>query len=166
MALCYESSWLFPVLVISGGLTTGGIYAAQRFYVSKKRNTSLVQAPISDVPPSSSADDIELQSTSILRRRQAGTDSDADTPKDLTAATSDAPELGANLLVKPWMTLVALSVFVTFLITAIIVRSQLSSPPRAFNFMTDLLIGGSIIFGGGPVVIVSASFSSCQKATY
>ncbi|BGP35036.1 hypothetical protein JCM10296v2_006866 [Rhodotorula toruloides] len=43
--------------------------------------------------------------------------------------------------------------FVVYLVTIIVVRSQLNNPPRALDFFTNMVIGGTIIFGGGPVVI-------------
>ncbi|BGP03138.1 hypothetical protein NBRC10513v2_006867 [Rhodotorula toruloides] len=43
--------------------------------------------------------------------------------------------------------------FVVYLVTIIVVRSQLDNPPRALDFFTNMVIGGTIIFGGGPVVI-------------
>ncbi|BGP11054.1 hypothetical protein JCM10049v2_006953 [Rhodotorula toruloides] len=43
--------------------------------------------------------------------------------------------------------------FIVYLVTIIVVRSQLNNPPRALDFFTNMVIGGTIIFGGGPVVI-------------
>ncbi|BGP27335.1 chromate transmembrane transporter [Rhodotorula toruloides] len=43
--------------------------------------------------------------------------------------------------------------FIVYLVSIIVVRSQLNNPPRALDFFTNMVIGGTIIFGGGPVVI-------------
>jgi len=43
--------------------------------------------------------------------------------------------------------------FVAFVITIIVVRAELNFVPRSFDFFTNMVIAGVIIFGGGPVVI-------------
>ncbi|SAM83070.1 related to chromate transport protein [Ustilago bromivora] len=43
--------------------------------------------------------------------------------------------------------------FLTFVVAIVLTRSQLHNPPRAFDFFTNMMIAGVIIFGGGPVVI-------------
>ncbi|KAJ1017930.1 hypothetical protein NDA13_006541 [Ustilago tritici] len=43
--------------------------------------------------------------------------------------------------------------FLTFVVAIVLTRSQLNNPPRAFDFFTNMMIAGVIIFGGGPVVI-------------
>lgn len=43
--------------------------------------------------------------------------------------------------------------FIGFVVTLVVVRSQLASVPRLLDFFTNMVIAGVIIFGGGPVVI-------------
>ncbi|KAJ1023551.1 hypothetical protein NDA16_003168 [Ustilago loliicola] len=45
------------------------------------------------------------------------------------------------------------AVFIVFIVAVVVTRSQLTNPPRALDFFTNMMIAGVIIFGGGPVVI-------------
>jgi chromate transport protein ChrA len=42
---------------------------------------------------------------------------------------------------------------VVFMVTLLVVRGQLPSPPRTLDFFANMVLAGVIIFGGGPVVI-------------
>ncbi|CAD6898594.1 unnamed protein product [Tilletia laevis] len=43
--------------------------------------------------------------------------------------------------------------FLVFVVTILVVRANLDLVPRSFDFFTNMVIAGLIIFGGGPVVI-------------
>ncbi|PWN50523.1 hypothetical protein IE53DRAFT_387155 [Violaceomyces palustris] len=43
--------------------------------------------------------------------------------------------------------------FILLIIVMVVVRAKLASPPRTLDFVTNMIIAGVIIFGGGPVVI-------------
>nr|CDI53279.1 chromate ion transporter [Melanopsichium pennsylvanicum 4] len=43
--------------------------------------------------------------------------------------------------------------FIILVVTVVVTRSQLKSPPRTLDFFTNMMIAGVIIFGGGPVVV-------------
>jgi chromate transport protein ChrA len=42
---------------------------------------------------------------------------------------------------------------IVFIVTLLVVRGQLPSPPRTLDFFANMVLAGVIIFGGGPVVI-------------
>ncbi|CDU25973.1 uncharacterized protein SPSC_06144 [Sporisorium scitamineum] len=98
---------------------------------------------------------------------QAGTSSTAPSLRQRTAATVNrndlqngtAPDASVVDRRTPIMVLsrniaVALGAgFIALVAAVVVTRSQLSSPPRAFDFFTNMMIAGVIIFGGGPVVI-------------
>ena len=46
-----------------------------------------------------------------------------------------------------------LAVFLVSFITLMVLRGTLSSPPLALRLFTNMYLAGTIIFGGGPVVI-------------
>ncbi|POY73116.1 hypothetical protein BMF94_3854 [Rhodotorula taiwanensis] len=134
-----------------------------------------------DPAPRRGDDAIELES--IPRRRtEAGRDDDNDDLKPVapdvdsastlrhrngsststTAATTSAPPVNASASVERSTVLMVLNRkvaftlgagFVVYLVSIIVVRSKLAHPPRALDFFTNMVIGGTIIFGGGPVVI-------------
>jgi chromate transport protein ChrA len=49
--------------------------------------------------------------------------------------------------------LLPLLIFVVSFITIMVLRGVLKSPPRGFSLFSNLYLAGTIIFGGGPVVI-------------
>lgn len=87
ISLCYESSWLYPVLIASGGLLTVSTYLLTE-YLQQRRlkkeaianpptqtQSETVQAPVHDIEPEDSVntrpgDDIELQPVETLRQRR------------------------------------------------------------------------------------------------
>lgn len=86
-----------------------------------------------------------------LRQRTAQT-----VHRSTSASTPDAaiPDRRTPIMVLNRNIAIALGVaFFTFVIAVIVTRSQLTSPPRMFDFFTNMVIAGVIIFGGGPVVI-------------
>ncbi|GAA6043137.1 hypothetical protein JCM8097_004336 [Rhodosporidiobolus ruineniae] len=110
---------------------------------------------IEEVPPQAVDASQPGTSSSTLRRR-ADTASTAPSLPSGTSATTDtdAPTRRTPLLVLPRsLALLVGALFLVFVITLVVVRSRLSSPPRAFDFFTNMVIAGVIIFGGGPVVV-------------
>ena len=62
------------------------------------------------------------------------------------------PSLQMNLLT--WKTGVCvISAFVVSFIAIMVIRGLLKSPPRGVSLFANLYLAGTIIFGGGPVVI-------------
>ncbi|SPO27013.1 related to chromate transport protein [Ustilago trichophora] len=78
---------------------------------------------------------------------------------NVTSQTNEADAAAAPDHRTPIMVLnrrIALALgatFIVFVVAVVVTRSQLNSPPRTFDFFTNMMIAGVIIFGGGPVVI-------------
>ena len=53
-----------------------------------------------------------------------------------------------------WQTsLILITLALALLVALLVLRSQLPNPPRALSIFANLYLAGTIIFGGGPVVI-------------
>ncbi|KAM0751049.1 hypothetical protein T439DRAFT_380067 [Meredithblackwellia eburnea MCA 4105] len=86
---------------------------------------------------------------SLRRRPTSGTSSDA---------PSEPPPLGLdrtpiNFHLSIFQSGLVITLFFTILISILVLRSSLSHPSRALQLFCNFLTAGSILFGGGPVVI-------------
>ncbi|KAK0524888.1 hypothetical protein OC835_005783 [Tilletia horrida] len=74
-------------------------------------------------------------------------------PGTVTEAEEDQ-ESEPKLMVMPAKYSFSLFVlFVAFIVTILVVRANLNFVPRTFDFFTNMVVAGVIIFGGGPVVV-------------
>ncbi|KAK0547022.1 hypothetical protein OC845_004309 [Tilletia horrida] len=104
------------------------------------------------------------------RQRHVGTSDSGGYTQPLSPPGSPARALGAvnqseieapvedeedvKLMLLPQKYAVSILIFfLTFVVTVIVVRAKLNVVPRAFDFFTNMVIAGLIIFGGGPVVV-------------
>ncbi|KAE8216458.1 hypothetical protein CF327_g320 [Tilletia walkeri] len=63
-------------------------------------------------------------------------------------------EAEAKFMVLPYKAAFGLLFFfLAFVVTILVVRANLDFVPRSYDFFTNMVIAGLIIFGGGPVVI-------------
>ncbi|KAG9187682.1 hypothetical protein G6011_05553 [Alternaria panax] len=174
--LCYNALWYFPVLIAIGGFTTvmWDVWLRQRVgkmraaYLAKRRRARNEQGDAEEVQATSQSIPIELTRPEAVKRRQrAGSSTDRIVPEQEEAGRShagehpvvdDRAETAAsvadvkthNISVK-----VGVSLIVGFLVSFIVVmviRGTVSSG-RSFNFFSNMYLAGTIIFGGGPVVI-------------
>lgn len=171
--LCYNALWYFPLLMTIGGVITvvwdlwmrarvGKIKASfeRRRHNEQREEEERTEAPSSPVqleeriPEASGAQRrstasgrsiaaIPVQSASINGSK------DRITAEDTTPATIDM--VSHAIPVKLGLALI-LGFFATF--TAfLVVRGVLPAPPLALDLFTNMYLAGTIIFGGGPVVI-------------
>ncbi|KAE8835720.1 hypothetical protein HRS9122_07990 [Pyrenophora teres f. teres] len=179
--LCYNALWYFPVLITVGGMVTvvwdlwGGRWVrSAREAWGKRRNgpgreeeeevggaASVVQSiPMQIMRPEAAV---------VKRRTQAGVSNMASEREDTTATparttptanrvhANDEPTIPTvqdtttyNISVKLGLSLIA-GFFASFVII-MVVRATLTNT-RAFNVFSNMYLAGTIIFGGGPVVI-------------
>ncbi|KIJ48450.1 hypothetical protein M422DRAFT_226012 [Sphaerobolus stellatus SS14] len=186
---CYQSQWLYPVLMVVGGLGTFGWDSFVRWKEERKLNskdttgTMEVSPPAALSSPSSNrsptptpaADpqDVEMQTLPgssaknnlkddlpVLQNDSSGLyqRKSADTKDIATAQVSELepaeaePEPSQYFKLSVIKGLVISISFIAFLVLAVILRATVLHQ-RAFSFFVNLLIAGTIIFGGGPVVI-------------
>ncbi|PWY97654.1 hypothetical protein BCV70DRAFT_202706 [Testicularia cyperi] len=95
--------------------------------------------------------------TSSLRQRTSRPEATSTpaTPRD-DDEDMQSPDLTRRtpiMVLNKKLALMLGALFLAFVITVVVVRSELKTPPRALDFFTNMVIAGVIIFGGGPVVI-------------
>ncbi|KAL1863039.1 hypothetical protein Daus18300_008195 [Diaporthe australafricana] len=175
--ILYSSLWYFPLLMVAGGLATvtwdlrlaqKALDWAQRILRSRDRhhqeghsvNDESVriesQDPIIQQPsPIVSESNVQLRRA---RPRQGGTLPVTETTpsQQLSEPTNNDPSHPANqvLSLLTWKRgLLIIVFFIASFVAVLTLRGLLSTPPRGFSLFANLYLAGTIIFGGGPVVI-------------
>ncbi|USP82698.1 hypothetical protein yc1106_09972 [Curvularia clavata] len=181
--LCYNALWYFPVLIICGGIVTvlwdiwlmrwvgkmQARYQARRRRARNEQGDAEEEIQHAETHQTPSVDLTRPQA--IKRRPQAGSsrvDDAASSREDLAATqppvTVDEPvrqipqppaaaadfkshiisvKIGATLIIG----------FTISFIVIMVLRGTLDSIPRPFAVFSNMYLAGTIIFGGGPVVI-------------
>jgi chromate transport protein ChrA len=169
--MCYNALWYFPVLIVISGIITvvwdmwlRGWISRYRHWRDKRRRQASSPTP---QEPSHSAlpregelvnsqegpqprqghrpsEDIELE-----ERKPEGSASVKSVPS--SSKTMKRNISGHGIPVKIGLGLIA--IFFTIFITIIVLRSTLKAPPLLFALFNNMFLAGTIIFGGGPVVI-------------
>lgn len=174
--MLYNTLWYFPVLMIVGGLSTiiWDYRWLQNFARKIRPARRTEQTDTQDVERSDSA--TELTETAAAqpseRRRQAPSiqsnqdrapalesmSSGAQTNEnDITLRDDEQERIVPDALqmrVFSWKFGVAIITcfFITFIVIMVL-RGVLRNRPRGFSLFANLYLAGTIIFGGGPVVI-------------
>ena len=168
--MLYNALWYYPVLMVAGGCSTlfWDLWGQQAVKTCRRRMTSSDEGEQRE-------DGLEIQETSSPGR--IGTNSTAtgntsaasrrptpNTPaQEVSHETSNSEHdhSAAAPVTRPYRTnllswkigaIAAVCFFTTF-IPIMILRGTLKSPPRGFSLFANLYLAGTIIFGGGPVVI-------------
>jgi chromate transport protein ChrA len=169
--MLYNALWYFPILMVAGGLSTiiWDYKYPHRFYRSIKSRGK--QAPPNE--ENGNADSQEMQTVSGAQSKATPDDATthrtttvqanlasgppAELPKpNLLETNSPSPtaELSSQPLRLSWKSgLLIIAAFLATFIVAMVLRGTLHSPPRGFSLFANLYLAGTIIFGGGPVVI-------------
>ena len=174
--MLYNTLWYFPVLMVAGGLST--IIWDYRWLqnlvrrVTPTRRTE--QAAVPDVEAIESARELNETAPVQLseRRRQTHSHQSPVNPTSALQNSTQSSRLNDNssaqlddeqerivpetsrMKVFSWKFGVILITcfFITFIVIMVL-RGALSDRPRGFSLFANLYLAGTIIFGGGPVVI-------------
>ncbi|KDQ53507.1 hypothetical protein JAAARDRAFT_72469 [Jaapia argillacea MUCL 33604] len=173
-ATCYQSEWLFPVLMFSAGLITyivdeSEYHLAQ--YRARRERHQPSQSPEPDVPTLRSHPAVEeIALTPIQPALLAGSEQDDNKGINLPSETSIRSrlvgerssirdEVDEEVAIEPKTYglgvkagVAALIAFVVAFVVLLGIRAVLPGN-RAYNFFCNCMLVGTIIFGGGPVVI-------------
>jgi chromate transport protein ChrA len=177
--LCYNALWYFPVLIAVGGVVTvvwdvwlrkrvakmrvG--YAARRRRARNEDGDAEETAATQDVPP---AEQVPLEHLDTVKRRpQAGNSVDRILPveeeegpsrstersntEEMSVSTPAADARTHNIPIKLGLSLTA-AFFLSFL-AVMVIRGTVASRALAYDLFANMYLAGTIIFGGGPVVI-------------
>ncbi|KAJ6600720.1 putative chromate ion transporter [Mycena sp. CBHHK59/15] len=142
--LCYNALWYFPVLMVIGGCATVAwdcwVKAKVQGIKEKLKRRNLEPAEIEDnisVPM-----DLTEDNASTTQRRQISAPS----------IHCGSKQEESNILPPTWGVLIIVGFFTSF-ITFMVIRGVLKNAPLPLSLFNNMYLAGTVIFGGGPVVI-------------
>ncbi|KAK4138430.1 hypothetical protein BT67DRAFT_9145 [Trichocladium antarcticum] len=158
--MLYNALWYFPVLMLASGLATliFDLRWAHRLLAKPIRAARRLQRPFTSRPSTQQEPNHELDPTAPSPCPPSPHPSPSRSPSPSTAESE--PRIippSHHLPSTPsltWKT--GTLIIVLFLVTFIIIltlRSVLPSPPLLYRLFANMYLAGTIIFGGGPVVI-------------
>jgi chromate transport protein ChrA len=175
--MCYNALWYFPFLILIGGAATviwdvwlrrrvGKVRAGYEAKRGRARNevgdAEEIQT-LQDVPP---AEQLQLERPAAVKRRpQAGNPTDrmmlvgegvilgrsAERRSTEEIATPATDTRRHNISMKVGLSL-TLGFFLSF-IAVMVIRGTVDARALAYDLFANMYLAGTIIFGGGPVVI-------------
>lgn len=147
--LLYKALWYFPVLIFAAGFA-----AVTHDY---RWLHCLVQA-IKDIFIPARASSMGVENDTIERGSQSDTDISITAPPEHEMTSGGYPEPRTipqeYRLDLSWKsgTAIITTFFLTFTVVMVL-RGVLHNPPILYKLFANLYLAGTIIFGGGPVVI-------------
>ncbi|KAJ4858985.1 chromate transporter domain-containing protein [Trichoderma breve] len=147
--MLYNALWYFPVLMFASGFA-----AVTHDYRWLHRLWRAVKSIFTRASPSST----EVENDAIERDSRMDSNNSSTTPQEHEITSRGEPESRTipheYQLNFSWRT--GTAVIATFFLTFIVVmvlRGVLHNPPILYKLFANLYLAGTIIFGGGPVVI-------------
>lgn len=173
--ILYSSLWYFPLLMVTGGLATvvwdlrvghKALSWARNILSSRshreQRQANEESARIESQDPIIQQPSATVSGTSVqLRRNRTRPDTlpvAETTPSQDDGRINSSPHpavQGSQVLgLLTWKRgLLIIAFFLASFVAVLTLRGLLRSPPRGFSLFANLYLAGTIIFGGGPVVI-------------
>lgn len=169
--MLYNALWYFPVLVVGSGAATI-LFDYRVFHPAVKAVVGLidkVKGKKGRQGEATEEEGIETEMQTQMRRQQRRSSAGSRSPgeqlaeEEAEAATSTTatengdeariipPDRQLNMSWKVGLVILA-SFFLSFTIVMIL-RSVLHGPPLLYRLFSNMYLAGTIIFGGGPVVI-------------
>ncbi|PPQ65948.1 hypothetical protein CVT26_010710 [Gymnopilus dilepis] len=168
--LCYNALWYFPVLLVGAGLTTLAWDSFGKSSLRKlkqmrrhRRHPSAV-----DLEPQLTRSEVNGNSTEIIREESRNRDSSGPHRRQLpqVVTDSDVVQNGDHPSPHPISRIersehaipaktgvITIVAFITAFIVFLTLRAALHHTPLLFSLFNSMFLAGTIIFGGGPVVI-------------
>ncbi|KAF2856705.1 chromate ion transporter-like protein [Plenodomus tracheiphilus IPT5] len=175
--LCYNALWYFPVLIAIGGVSTviwdiwlkQSIGKARARYAARRRRARNEDGDAEEDVATQSIPTQVQRPEAVKRRAQANTSTEYILDDQEEAGPSRREERQSaengtsstvtpaadtrthNISVKIGLSLIA-AFFASFIIV-MVVRGTVSNRTLPFDLFSNMYLAGTIIFGGGPVVI-------------
>lgn len=177
--LCYNALWYFPILMIGGGTSTvvwdiwikGFVERLKiRWRRQNRDEVENVELPNAPPPPGGrvgrSREDDELSRRSVIlltsnirpgeqpqNGRTAGADEDNATKEDASERSVPRPVNNVRRIIPAKVGLVVMALFLASFIAIMVANAQVKYPSLELRLFRNMYLAGTIIFGGGPVVI-------------
>ncbi|KAJ6083118.1 hypothetical protein N7467_007253 [Penicillium canescens] len=162
--LCYNALWYFPVLMIIGGFLTslwdGWLYQQfSRARIAWKNGHSRSQElDVTNGDPTG-MDSITLEENTVQRSettRPRRTDPRIEglpqSTVNTTRPTQSAEDCSQHII-RIRVGVLVMGLFFASFIGILVARGQLATPPLVLDLFANMYLAGTVIFGGGPVVI-------------
>lgn len=155
--MLYTALWFFPIILLAAGFVT----VVWDFGWLHKMIRSLKRERLTDpesMGRNNNTNEMELQSNAAVAPRQNSTGDEISLPlqqvtttRNESASESESSEPLKMLSMKKGV--VVIIGFMISFVAIMILRGLLTHPPRGYSLFANLYLAGTIIFGGGPVVI-------------
>ncbi|KAK6498430.1 hypothetical protein TWF481_011022 [Arthrobotrys musiformis] len=158
VGMLYSALWFFPVLMFVGGVSTvvWDYRWIHNFLKKFKKQRVESQESQEAIDNTTVQDDTTSITSSTARQRRRDVDQDAILPVSApsTPQISTPPEFTEEKQLLSWRTgILIICAFFTTFIAVMVLRGTLKTPPLPYSVFANLYLAGTIIFGGGPVVI-------------
>ncbi|OJJ01789.1 hypothetical protein ASPVEDRAFT_192075 [Aspergillus versicolor CBS 583.65] len=161
--LCYSALWYFPVLMVVGGVATalwdGWVYQQILRVRIAWRNRNRQPEPESDASGSADREHPSMQNseqgagTEMLRMRKPGVETSRPNSADIQAPEGGETPPAQEHIIRMRVGAAILVFFFASFIAILVVRAKLPAPPLSLDLFANMYLAGTVIFGGGPVVI-------------
>ncbi|KAJ2985333.1 hypothetical protein NUW58_g5590 [Xylaria curta] len=161
--LLYNALWYFPILVVAGGIATvvfdaRWLHPPVRYVLGRlRRRQRAREAEEALQIREISGNETTAASTVRNRSGTASPQTERESPsRALHLDERDEPRVipAHRQLNMSWKVgLLVISLFIVSFVIIIVLRGTLETRPLLFNLFANLYLAGTIIFGGGPVVI-------------
>lgn len=167
--LCYNALWYLPVLLVFSGLMTMtwdlAVQTWMRRWRIKKRAMSHTLPPLEEQPTAEQGEDLSMDNTATQPRPDSSRPLRRQVETPLAPGSMHEEEAQRTTLTPPHSSDISahtvplkvglgiiLSFFVVFALF-VTLRGTLQRPPLLLELFNNMILAGTIIFGGGPVVI-------------
>ncbi|KAB8230359.1 putative chromate ion transporter [Aspergillus alliaceus] len=167
--LCYNALWYFPLLLVIGGAVTvlWNGWMSQRIrkmeLAWKRRHSS---QPATDTELSTIQSIPMEEGQTVALDNTTSSQNNLIRPRNVAPRTGSLPQTSADspnnniephhqeTHTVPLLTGILLTIFVFAILTTLLLTKSLTlPPPLPLSLLTNMYLAGTIIFGGGPVVI-------------
>ncbi|KAM5441415.1 hypothetical protein MferCBS31731_003486 [Microsporum ferrugineum] len=166
--LCYNALWYFPLLMTLGGITTviwdGWLNQKIRSIRLSRRRRNTHPEAAEEAPQSVQVEGWQdngntngPEDGTMIRSRRMNAPGNS-IPSDQTDLVSSLNQSGGtdnshNHVIRIRFGIMIVILFFASFISILVARGALRTPPLALNLFANMYLAGTVIFGGGPVVI-------------
>ncbi|KAL4776626.1 chromate transporter-domain-containing protein [Aspergillus nidulans var. acristatus] len=173
--LCYSALWYFPLLMVVGGFVTTAwdgwgarwVRGVKRWWRERGSDTDGTRSQELEEGNRDGDEAVDVERVGVrtvadgemprLRRPAGSTDLDPNPLANVPAGSADTPSLNPDQdqghVVRVRIGAAILVSFFASFITILTIRARLTSPPLPLSLFSNMYLAGTVIFGGGPVVI-------------
>lgn len=155
--MLYTALWFFPLILVCAGLTTlvwdfGWLRRIVRHLRKRRAGNQWTDHENADIQNTPNA--IEMRISSTSHNANEDVERSQQEPPNLMTEHNEAILTDDSTSMLSWRTgIITIIAFMISFVAIMILRGLLTNPPRAYSLFANLYLAGTIIFGGGPVVI-------------